>query len=56
MTKHILESRTFWVAVLTGVAGVLAAIAGEYPAGWVVTAQSVAMIALRLVTISPVKL
>lgn len=54
-TKNLFKSRTFWVAVVQGVLGVLVVVMTEVPEfGGLVVAKSVLDVALRLVTGEPV--
>lgn len=55
--KSLLESKTFWYAIVVGVAATIAALSSGYPeiAGLAV-ANTIAQVVLRLVTVSQVKL
>lgn len=56
MSKKLLHSKTFWLAVLQAAAGIVAALVLELPGvGWLVSAKSVIDVLLRLVTSKPVK-
>ena len=57
-TKNLLSSRTFWLAIVQGIAVVLAAIYSVDPAvasiGWLAIVKSVVDVALRMITATPV--
>lgn len=56
-TKSILESKTFWLAVIQGVVGVLAVLITQYPTlGYIAIAKSIADVVLRLLTDQPIYL
>lgn len=52
-TKKWYASKTLWVAILTGIIGVLVALETQYPAvGWIITGKAVIDFLLRMVTTS----
>ena len=54
--KNLFRSRTFWLAVIQGVLGVLIVVMVELPGiGGLVVAKSVLDVALRLITGEPVE-
>ena len=53
-SKPIWKSKTFWVAVLTVLAGVVSYIQGELASGATLTVIGVVNVLLRLVTTNPV--
>ena len=54
--KAIFTSKTFWVAILQGVLGVLVVVGTSAPElGWVVILKSIIDIGLRMLTTEPVK-
>lgn len=53
--KKIYQSKTFWVAILQGIAGALAAISFQNPElGGVLVAKSVLDVVLRISTDTPI--
>ena len=54
-TKTIWQSRTLWLAVIQGIAGVIVILETELPGvGWVAIVKSVLDVLLRLATGKPV--
>lgn len=54
--KSLLRSKTFWVAILQGIAGVLVVVQTEMPeVGMVVMGKSIIDIMLRLITTKPIE-
>ena len=55
--KIIFTSRTFWLAVLQGILGVLVVIGTQAPElGWVVILKSIIDIGLRMLTTEPARI
>lgn len=55
MSKSILSSKTFWLAVIQALAGVVVIFQTNYPeVGWIAVAKSVVDVVLRLVTRDPI--
>jgi hypothetical protein len=55
--KSILSSRTFWLAVLQGLAGVLTVVATQHPElGFVLMLKSLVDVYLRSTTTTPVQM
>ena len=53
--KGLVQSRTFWLAIIQGVAGVIVILETELPGvGWVAIVKSVLDVLLRLATGKPV--
>ena len=52
--KQWYQSKTMWVAILTGIAGVLTVFAGNSETGGMVTALGLVNMLLRLVTSEPI--
>lgn len=53
--KTLVTSKTFWLAVLQGIIGLVVVFSTSYPdAGWLLTAKSVLDIVLRLYTSQPI--
>ena len=55
--KIIFTSKTFWLAVLQGILGVLVVIGTQVPElGWVTILKSIIDIGLRMMTTEPVRI
>jgi len=53
--KSILKSKTFWIAVIQAIAGVIAVFATAYPAvGDLLIAKSIIDVIVRYFTVSPI--
>ena len=55
--KSIFCSKTFWVAVIQGVVGILTVVGTQVPdIGWILIAKSVLDVLLRAITTQPVSI
>lgn len=53
--KKLWESKTFWLAVIQGVAGILVVVVAQYPGiGSLLIAKSVVDVFLRIITETPI--
>lgn len=54
-TKSLIQTKTFWIAVLQAVVGIIGIFSNTYPTtGWLLTAKSVLDVVNRLYTTQPV--
>lgn len=54
--KKWYESKTIWVAIITGAMGITVAVQTSFPAvGWVITLKALLDLALRFATTEPIK-
>lgn len=54
-TKSIVKTKTFWLAVLQAITGVIVLFSNTYPSvGWLVIGKSLVDVILRLITEAPV--
>jgi hypothetical protein len=58
-TKGILQSKTFWIATIQAVIGIIAVFTASYPElqaiGGIAVAKSLLDVLLRYVTVAPIK-
>jgi len=58
-TKSLLQSKTFWIATIQAVIGIIAVFTTAYPelqvVGGIAVAKSILDIVLRYITVAPVK-